>query len=351
MSLARRAARAALAASFISGGIDQIRNPQPKAAPASPIAKPIADRVPQLPNDPESLVKLDGAIKVVGGLGLSFGPFARPAALLLAGSLVPTTLAGHRFWETTDPEQRVSRPGRVLQERQPARRPAHRPRWTPAAGRRSPGWPARPRTARPRPSATPPRPSARPSPARPAPGRGGRRRGRPVTGVAGAVATGAAAVGGGSPSLSKRAGKALAKAEKRQRGRCSPRPGADAPRRWPRPSARAARPRPRAARPPRRAAACSASRRPPRAGRWAGTGAAAPSVARPWRMPPGPRRSPPARARSPRRKACRGEGQARRRGALTYGALTYGAYVRRADVRRADVRPSRTARSRTARSV
>jgi putative oxidoreductase len=108
MSLARRAARAALAASFISGGIDQLRNPQPKAGPASPIAKPIADRVPQLPNDPESLVKLDGAIKVVGGLGLVFGPFARPAALLLAGSLVPTTLAAHRFWETTDPDQKVS---------------------------------------------------------------------------------------------------------------------------------------------------------------------------------------------------------------------------------------------------
>lgn len=108
MSLARRAARAALAASFISGGLDQLRHPQPKAGPASPIAKPIADRVPQLPNDPESLVKLDGAIKVAGGLGLVFGPFARPSALLLAGSLVPTTLAAHRFWETTDPDQRVS---------------------------------------------------------------------------------------------------------------------------------------------------------------------------------------------------------------------------------------------------
>jgi len=108
MSLARRAARAALAASFVSGGLDQIRHPQPKVGPASPIAKPIADRVPQLPNDPESLVKLDGAIKVVGGLGMVFGPFARPAALLLAGSMVPTTLAGHRFWETTDPDQKVS---------------------------------------------------------------------------------------------------------------------------------------------------------------------------------------------------------------------------------------------------
>ena len=108
MSLARRAARAALAASFISGGLDQLRNPQSKAGPASPIAKPIAERVPQLPDDPESLVRLDGAIKVLGGTALVFGPFARPAALLLAGSLVPTTLAGHRFWETTDPDQRVS---------------------------------------------------------------------------------------------------------------------------------------------------------------------------------------------------------------------------------------------------
>jgi putative oxidoreductase len=108
MSLARRAARAALAASFISGGLDQLRNPQSKAGPASPIAKPIAERVPQLPDDPESLVRLDGAIKVLGGTALIFGPFARPAALLLAGSLVPTTLAGHRFWETTDPDQKVS---------------------------------------------------------------------------------------------------------------------------------------------------------------------------------------------------------------------------------------------------
>src|SRR5512133_363502 len=108
MSLPRRAARAMLAASFISGGVDQIRNPQPKREPSRPVVAPIAERIPQLPKDPEQLVKLDGAIKVAGGLGLIFGPFARPAALLLAGSLVPTTLAGHRFWETSDPDQRVS---------------------------------------------------------------------------------------------------------------------------------------------------------------------------------------------------------------------------------------------------
>ncbi len=108
MSLPRRAARAMLAASFISGGLDQIRNPQPKRDPSQPVIAPIAERIPQLARDPEQLIKLDGAIKVAGGLGMIFGPFARPAALVLAGSLLPTTLAGHRFWEQGDPEQKVS---------------------------------------------------------------------------------------------------------------------------------------------------------------------------------------------------------------------------------------------------
>jgi uncharacterized membrane protein YphA (DoxX/SURF4 family) len=32
----------------------------------------------------------------------------RVAALVLAGSLVPTTLAGHRFWEEDDPKTRAA---------------------------------------------------------------------------------------------------------------------------------------------------------------------------------------------------------------------------------------------------
>jgi putative oxidoreductase len=205
MSLARRAARAAVAASFISGGIDQIRNPQPKAAPASPIAKPIADRVPQLPNDPESLVKLDGAIKVVGGLGLIVGPFARPAALLLAGSLVPTTLAGHRFWETSDPDQRAS--DRVEFFKNVSLLGGLLITALDTGGRPSVPWMA----------------GKAAHGAAEAVGDAAGSVGEAVTGAAGAV-TGAAsavahgagkAVGGGSPSLSKRAQKSLAKAEKR----------------------------------------------------------------------------------------------------------------------------------------
>ena len=36
-------------------------------------------------------------------MALALGVFARPASLALAASLVPTTLAGHAFWQETDP--------------------------------------------------------------------------------------------------------------------------------------------------------------------------------------------------------------------------------------------------------
>jgi uncharacterized membrane protein YphA (DoxX/SURF4 family) len=96
-----------LAALFIQGGIKQLREPDRLADAAEPVTTPIADRVPQLPNDPNQLVKLDGAVKLAGGVLLVVGPFHRPAALALAGSLVPTTLAGHRYWEETDPAARA----------------------------------------------------------------------------------------------------------------------------------------------------------------------------------------------------------------------------------------------------
>jgi putative oxidoreductase len=108
MSLPRRAARAMLAGIFISGGVDQLRNPRHPADRAEPVIAPLAERIGPLPRDPEQVVKLDGAIKIAAGLGMVAGPFARPSALVLAGSLVPTTLAGHRFWERQDPQQRAA---------------------------------------------------------------------------------------------------------------------------------------------------------------------------------------------------------------------------------------------------
>ena len=107
--LVRRIARPLLASSFIYGGIDTLRNPQSRVPGAAPIVEQItqlADK--QLPvqvsRDVEQWVKIDAAVKVGAGSLFALGKFPRLSALLLTGSIVPTTLAGHRFWEEQDPK-------------------------------------------------------------------------------------------------------------------------------------------------------------------------------------------------------------------------------------------------------
>ena len=109
MTLTRRLARPLLAATFISGGIEQLRDPHPETEIAEPVAPPVARALPvNLPEDPEQLVRIDGAMKLVGGLMLATGRLPRIAALVLATNLIPTTLAGHRFWEETDRHSRAA---------------------------------------------------------------------------------------------------------------------------------------------------------------------------------------------------------------------------------------------------
>ena len=57
---------------------------------------------------PELAVRLNGAAMVAGGVALATGVLRRPAAMGLVASLVPTTVAGHPYWERDDPGQRRS---------------------------------------------------------------------------------------------------------------------------------------------------------------------------------------------------------------------------------------------------
>jgi uncharacterized membrane protein YphA (DoxX/SURF4 family) len=102
MTLVRRIARPMLAAVFISGGVDQLRRPESKKEKAEPVARKISDRVSWLPQDTEQLVRLNGGIQLAAGTALALGRFPRLSALALAASVVPTTLAGHAFWEQPD---------------------------------------------------------------------------------------------------------------------------------------------------------------------------------------------------------------------------------------------------------
>jgi len=102
MALSRRIARPLLASIFVAGGIDAVRHPAGKVDRASAVTGPVSEQIPFLPQDPETLVRLNGAVQIGAGLLLATGKFRRLASLALIGSIIPTTYAGHRFWEETD---------------------------------------------------------------------------------------------------------------------------------------------------------------------------------------------------------------------------------------------------------
>lgn len=110
--LIRRLARPMLAAIFVSGGINVLRDSQGHAKAAAPLVDrtlgQVRDSLPeQVPTDPETLVRVDGVVKVGAGALLAAGRFPRLSSLALAASMVPTTLVGHSFWEVEDPQQRT----------------------------------------------------------------------------------------------------------------------------------------------------------------------------------------------------------------------------------------------------
>jgi putative oxidoreductase len=107
MSLLRLAGRPMLASMFVTGGLHSLRSPKDVAPAAEPVVRPVADRVNALPDGTEHLVRINGAVQVAGGIMLGLGRCPRLAALAVAATLVPTTLAAHRFWEEDDPAARA----------------------------------------------------------------------------------------------------------------------------------------------------------------------------------------------------------------------------------------------------
>ena len=106
MSFSSVIARPLLGAMFIVGGLDAFRNPAGKVDRAERVAPDIANLV-GVDADTEQLVQFNGAVQVVAGTTMALGIFARLSELALAASLVPTTLAGHRFWELEDEAARA----------------------------------------------------------------------------------------------------------------------------------------------------------------------------------------------------------------------------------------------------
>ena len=116
MTLLRAASRTMLASYFVTNGYKAFRQPDALV----PAAEPVADRlVPlakkyapaqvagYLPEDTRTLVRVNAAAQVLGGLALATGKGRRVGAVVLAASLVPSTLARHPFWTRSTAEEKA----------------------------------------------------------------------------------------------------------------------------------------------------------------------------------------------------------------------------------------------------
>jgi len=140
--ITRRIARPMLSSIFVVGGLDAVRDPHDKVA----VAESVVDRVAgatgleaapadatddsaaagvtgvadqargvvqdlaagrPLPFETESYIRANGAVQVGAGLLLAIGRAPRLASAALAATLVPTTLAAHRFWEFEGDERKA----------------------------------------------------------------------------------------------------------------------------------------------------------------------------------------------------------------------------------------------------
>jgi len=103
-----------IASMFVVGGVNALRNAPAYAEKAKvvtdrlvPLAKRALPQAP-IPEDPATLVRINAAVHIGAGAALATGHFPRLASTALAATLVPTTLAGHQFWNESDPAQKAN---------------------------------------------------------------------------------------------------------------------------------------------------------------------------------------------------------------------------------------------------
>jgi uncharacterized membrane protein YphA (DoxX/SURF4 family) len=107
--LLRRVARPLLAGIFIQSGVAALRDPKTHADMAAPVLDRVTAVAPvEDPPDNVTLVQIDAGVKIGAGVLLAIGKAPRLSSVLLAATLIPTTAAQHRFWETDDPNQRAN---------------------------------------------------------------------------------------------------------------------------------------------------------------------------------------------------------------------------------------------------
>jgi uncharacterized membrane protein YphA (DoxX/SURF4 family) len=95
---------------FIAAGTQALLHPKRYATQAEPLADqvaPLLEKIdPRIPTEARSLVQLNGAIQLGAGVLLATGTAPRPAAAILAGTLIPATVVNYPFWTISDSDKR-----------------------------------------------------------------------------------------------------------------------------------------------------------------------------------------------------------------------------------------------------
>lgn len=90
-------ARLMLSAVFLASTTNAIKNAGRMAGAAESLGLP----------EPVKMVQLHGVGNLVGGAMLALGIKPRLAAFALIANLIPTTVAGHPFWEADDEDEKM----------------------------------------------------------------------------------------------------------------------------------------------------------------------------------------------------------------------------------------------------
>lgn len=112
-SFLRYAGRAVIGGTVAWLGLGAVQNPGPRPEAAKPVLDKIREVVP-VPFDDETAVRINGGVQVAAGAMMAIGVLPRVASVAMVGSLVPTTLAGHAFWNEEDPAKRKAQLGQFL---------------------------------------------------------------------------------------------------------------------------------------------------------------------------------------------------------------------------------------------
>lgn len=101
----RGLARWMMAALFVQGGLNAWKNAERLAGPAAKVTGPL-EEMTTADVRTEQIVKANAGVQIAAGGLFGLGIAPRLMSIVLGVTLIPTTLAGHRFWEIEDETER-----------------------------------------------------------------------------------------------------------------------------------------------------------------------------------------------------------------------------------------------------